>query len=271
MIKKLKLILIIIFCLYQNSAISKTTDKNDFNPKYLSNYLSALILKNNQNSDDSIKYFNLSKNLISKHQEYFKNYVNTLVVNGEVKKSINIIKKNINNDNTKFFETSLLLLIDGFKKKEFKENIELLYELEKYRDYSNYHFIVYEVLKSYNELFLTKKINLNNDNFGKLSLINEALQHCYLNEPDTSSKFINLINSDEGDYTRYLFFYINNLIKKKDFEKVISVSSSINELSSSLLIQQAKQWINEEKFYKFDQLFSCENEEYILSEFFFLI
>ncbi len=271
MIKKLKLILIIIFCVYQNSAVSKTTDKNDFNPKYLSSYLSALILKNNQNSDDSIKYFNLSKTLISNHQEYFTNYINTLVVNGEVKKSINIIKKNINNDNSKFFEARLLLLIDGFKKKEFKENIELLYELKKYQDQSNYHYIIYEVLKSYNDLFLTKEINLNEGNFGKLSLINEVFQYCYLNEPNTDSKFINLINSEEGDYTRYLFFYFNNLIKKKKFEKAISISSSINELSSNLLIQQAKKWIDNSNFHKFNDFFSCENESDILGEFFFLI
>ena len=174
-----------------------------------------------------------------------------MVVNGEVKKSINIIKKNINNDNSKFFEARLLLLIDGFKKKEFKENIELLYELKKYQDQSNYHYIIYEVLKSYNDLFLTKEINLNEGNFGKLSLINEVFQYCYLNEPNTDSKFINLINSEEGDYTRYLFFYFNNLIKKKKFEKAISISSSINELSSNLLIQQAKKWIDNSNFHKF--------------------
>ena len=45
-------------------------------------------------------------------------------------------------------------------------------------------------------------------NFGKLSLINDAFQYCYLNQPETNSKFINLINSDEGDYTRYLFFIL---------------------------------------------------------------
>ena len=43
-----------------------------------------------------------------------------------------------------------------------------------------------------------------------ISLINDAFKHCYLNEPETSSKFISLINSDDGDYTRYLFFYFNN-------------------------------------------------------------
>ncbi len=271
MIKKLKLILFILFLIYQTSAFSKTSDESDFNPKYLSSYLSAIISQNNQDSTDSIKYFKSSKILINKHEEYLKKYVMTLVLNGEVQKSINIIKQNVNKNNSKFFEANLLLLIDNFKKKKFEQNIELLYEFQRYREYSEYHYIIYEVLKGYNDLFLTKEIGLNRKNFGKLSLINEAFKYCYLNQPETNSKFINLINSDEGDYTRYLFFYLNNLIKKKDFETAIQISKSINDLDSNLLIQQAKHWIGNSNFNKFDTFFSCQNEADILAEFFFLI
>ena len=72
MIKILKLILFIIFFLYQTSTYSKTIDSIDFNPKYVSNYLSAIISENNHNSEDSVKYFNSSKILINKHEEYLK-------------------------------------------------------------------------------------------------------------------------------------------------------------------------------------------------------
>ena len=119
MIKKIKLILFILFLIYQTSAFSKTTDDMDFNPKYLSKYLSAIISQNNQDSDNSIKHFNASKILINKHEEYLKKYVMTLVLNGEVQKSINIIKQNRKKNNFKFFNENLLLLIDNFKKKKF--------------------------------------------------------------------------------------------------------------------------------------------------------
>jgi len=270
-IKKLKLILFIVFFIYQTSAFSKTTDRGDFNPKYLSNYLSAIISKNNHNIDNSIKYFNSSKILIDKHKEYLKKYIITLTINGQVQKSINIIRQNKVQINSNFFEAKLLLLLDNFKKKKFDQNIELLDEFQKYRDNDNYHYIIYEVLKSYNDLFLTKELNLNKKNFGKLSSINEAFQYCYLNLPETDTKFINLINSNEGDYTRYLFFYLKNLIKKKDFETAFQTSEKINVLNSNLLIQQSKQWINNSQFNKFNQFFSCENETDILAEFFFLI
>ena len=271
MIKKLKLILFIVFFIYQTSAFSKTTDENDFNPKYLSNYLSAIVSQNNKESDDAVKYFNSSKILINKHEKYLKKYVITLTVNGQVQKSINIIKKNRGQNNSKFFEAKLLLLIDNFKKREFDQNIELLNEFQSYRDYDNFQHIIYEVLKSYNDLFLTRELNLNKKKFGKLSSINEAFQYCYLNQPETNLKFINLINSDEGDYTRYLFFYLNNLIKEKDFKSALRTSREINVLDSNLLIQQAKQWIDNSNFNKFDYFFSCENEADILAEFFFLI
>ena len=271
MIKKLKLILFIVFFIYQTSAFSKTTDENDFNPKYLSNYLSAIVSQNNKESDDAVKYFNSSKILINKHEKYLKKYVITLTVNGQVQKSINIIKKNRGQNNSKFFEAKLLLLIDNFKKREFDQNIKLLNEFQSYRDYDNFQHIIYEVLKSYNDLFLTRELNLNKKKFGKLSSINEAFQYCYLNQPETNLKFINLINSDEGDYTRYLFFYLNNLIKEKDFKSALRTSREINALDSNLLIQQAKQWIDNSNFNKFDHFFSCENEADILAEFFFLI
>ena len=271
MIKKLKLILFIVFFIYQTSASSKTTDENDFNPKYLSNYLSAVISQNNQESDVAIKHFNSSKILINKHKEYLKKYIITLAINGQVQKSINIIKQNRDKNNSKFFEAKLFLLIDNFKKRKFDQNITLLNELQSYKDHDNFHYIIYEVLKSYNDLFLKRELDLNKKNFGKLSLINEAFQYCYLNQQETNLKFLNLINSDDGDYTRYIFFYLKNLIKEKDFKSVHKTSTEINPLNSNLLIQQAKLWINNSNFNRFEHFFSCENEADILAEFFFLI
>ncbi len=271
MIKILKLILFVVFFIYQTFAFSKTTDEVNFNPKYVSNYLSAIILENNNNSNDALKYFNSSKILINKHSEYLKKYVKTLVANGDVQKSINVIKQNKNKSSSSFFEADLLLLIDNFKKKNFYENIELLNEFEGYKDYGNYEYIIYEVLNSYNNLFLSKEPSFNNNNFGKLSSINLAFQYCYLNQSETSSAFINIINSNEGDYTRYLFFYFNNLIENKDFESTQQISKTINMLDSNLLIQQSKRWIDESNYKKFSQIFSCNNEEDILAEFFFLI
>ena len=145
-------------------------------------------------------------------------------------------------------------------------------ELKESSDNSNYHYIIYEVLKSYNDLFLNKEINLNDSSkLGTLSVINEAFQYCYLNKKETDTKFKNLINKQESDYSRFLFFRINYLINNNDFQNVKKISKTINILDSNLLIQQAKQWIDNSDLIKFKKIFSCQNESDIIAEFFFLI
>ena len=92
LLKIFKLVSIIIFFLYQNSLYSKTTTDVDFNPKYLSNYFSAIVAYDNQNNNKAIKYFNSSKSLINKHNTYLEKYIFSLVLSGQTKNAINKIK-----------------------------------------------------------------------------------------------------------------------------------------------------------------------------------
>ena len=268
---KFKLFLLVCIFLYQTSVCSKIKEAEDFNPKYLSDYLSAVISYGNQNNEESVKYFNLSKVLIDEYKEYLKDYVFALVLNSQVEKAINQIELKKNQDNSNFFEADLLLLIDNFKKKKFRQNVALLSDLKRYQNQNNYNFIIYETLNSYNNLFLNKVSSNQKNNFGKLSTINEALQFCYLNSQESESKFINLINSEDGDYSRYLFFYLNYIINKNDLDSAKQISETIKDIGSSLLIAQTKNWIQSSKFDKIKEVFSCQNETDLLSEFFFLI
>ena len=239
--KILKLVSIIIFFLYQNSLYSKTTVDVDFNPKYLSNYLSALLAYDRQNNNEAIKYFNSSKNLVKKHEKFLKQYVFSLVLNGQVKDAIKQIKSSKNKNSANFFEAYVLLLVDSLQKQEFEKSDLILNEFQKYQNDGTYQFVIFEILKSYKNLFETKKIDKNvKQNFGKLSLINEAFQNCYLENPRAKSNFLNLINSDDGDYSRYLFFYLSSIIKNKDLETAKQIAQTIDELESNLLVNQSK-------------------------------
>ena len=267
-----KIFFLVILFLYQTSVLSKTTDEKDFNPKYLSNYLSAKISYSNQNNEDSVKYFNSSKSIINKHEGYLKEYVFALVLNGEIQKAINQIKLNKDLASSDFFEADLLLLIGNFKNKKFKKNLELLNNIKRFQNQSRYNYIIYETLYSYNDLFLNKILKINsNKNFGKLTIINNALQFCYLNKPETKSKFINLINSKEGDYSRYLFFYLNYIISNDEIDSAIQISQTLDEIGNNLLISQSKTWIKDSNYNKIKEIFSCQRESDLISEFFFLI
>ena len=267
----LKIFFIIVTLLYQSTASSKTTDNNEFNLKYLSSYLSALLSYDNQNNDLALKYFNSSKNLLNEHDQFLKKYVFSLVADGQISKAIKYIQYSKNKNNSNFFEVKLLLVLDSLNKKNFVKTSKLLTNLKAFQQNDTYEFIIYETLKSYNKLFLDGIIESPNQNFGKISLITTAFQNCYLNSNKTNSHFINLINSAEGDYSRYLFFYLTKLIENKDYDSAIQIASTIDPLTSDLLIAQTKKWIDQSNFKKFKKHFSCKQEADILAEFFFLI
>ena len=267
----LKIFFIIVTLLYQSTAYSKATDNNEFNHKYLSSYLSALLSYDNQNNDLALKYFNSSKNLLNEHDQFLKKYVFSLVADGQISKAIKYIQYSKNKNNSNFFEVKLLLVLDSLNKKNFVKTSKLLTNLKAFQQNDTYEFIIYETLKSYNKLFLDGIIESPNQNLGKISLITTAFQNCYLNSNKTNSHFINLINSAEGNYSRYLFFYLTKLIENKDYDSAIQIASTIDPLTSDLLIAQTKKWIDQSNFKKFKKHFSCKQETDILAEFFFLI
>jgi len=267
----LKIFFIIVTLLYQSTAYSKATDNNEFNLKYLSSYLSALLSYDNQNNDLALKYFNSSKNLLNEHDQFLKKYVFSLVADGQISKAIKYIQYSKNKNNSNFFEVKLLLVLDSLNKKNFVKTSKLLTNLKAFQQNDTYEFIIYETLKSYNKLFLDGIIESPNQNLGKISLITTAFQNCYLNSNKTNSHFINLINSAEGNYSRYLFFYLTKLIENKDYDSAIQIASTIDPLTSDLLIAQTKKWIDQSNFKKFKKHFSCKQETDILAEFFFLI
>ena len=266
----LKIFYIIFALLYQTVGYTKTSDKNDFNYKYLSSYFSALISFDNQKNNKALEFFESSKYLKKKHNNYLKEYVYSLVLDGQIKKAVNQIKSSRNTKNSNFFEGKLLIILDLMNKKKYVQASKIIKTFNLSNE-NTYEFIVFKTLESFNNLFKNKKLQYSTSDFGKLSLIVNAFQNCYLNSNKTDSHFLNLINSAEGDYSRYLFFYLSNVIENKDYKTAKQISKTIEPFSSTLLISQSKKWIDNENYKKFNKHFSCQNENDLLSEFFFLI
>ena len=266
----LKIFYIIFALLYQTVGYTKTSDKNDFNYKYLSSYFSALISFDNQKNNKALEFFESSKYLKKKHNNYLKEYVYSLVLDGQIKKAVNQIKSSRNMKNSNFFEGKLLIVLDLINKKKYVQASKIIKSFNLSNE-NTYEFIIIKTLESFNNLFKNKKLQYSTSDFGKLSLIVNAFQNCYLNSNKTDSHFLNLINSAEGDYSRYLFFYLSNVIENKDYKTAKQISKTIEPFSSTLLISQSKKWIDNENYKKFNKHFSCQNENDLLSEFFFLI
>ena len=271
MLKKLIKLVFIFGLLYQTPIYSKSTTFNDFNSRDLSNYFSGIIAYENQNNSKALKFFNLSKVLLNKHDSYLKRYVNSLVLDNKVPQAINVIKNNGNKDNADFYDAYLILIIDSLKKNNFDEAEEYLTQSLKFQDQNRINLVIFETLKQYIYTFKNKKILNNKKNFGNLSLIAETFQRCYLKDEKTGAFFLNLINNQQGDYSRYIFFYLNYLIDKNKINEAENVVSQFDYINSTILLSQSKSWVENKKFKEFNKIFSCQNHKDVVSEFLFLV
>jgi tetratricopeptide (TPR) repeat protein len=271
MFNKLVKVLALFLLFYQTQVYSKSASFNDFNSRDLTNYFSGIIAYENKENTDALKFFNASKVLINKHNSYLKRYVNSLVLENKVAQAINIIKNKNNKNNIDFFNAYILLVIDSLKKNDFKKADEYLIQSLKFKDQKRFNLVISETLRQYIYTFKNKKILKSKQNFGNLSLISQTFQRCYLDEKNTGSFFLNLINNQQGDYSRYIFFYINYLIDNQEIDEAKAVGDQLEYINSTLLLTQTKSWLDKNKIKEFNKIFSCKNHNDVISEFLFLI
>ena len=256
---------------YQSPLYSKSKTLNDFNSRHLSNYFSGIVAYENNENSKALKFFKSSKHLIKKHNSYLENYLYTLVLEGKVQQAASEIKQNLTEDNSNFFEAHLVLALESLKRKNYKKSSKHLQRSYEFINNDRLSLIIVETLKQYLYVFENNKISKIKNKFGNFSLINEVFQRCYLNDKNTKTYFNNLINSQNEDYSRYIFFYINYLIENNEYDEVKNITDNIDYLNSSLLISQGKKWIEGQKSEEFKKIFSCSNPTDIVSEFFFLV
>ncbi len=269
-LKFLKLVLLILIS-YQTPLYSKSASFNEYNSRDLSNYFSGVVAFENQDNSQALKFFNLTRVLINKHDSYLKRYVNSLILENKVPQAINVLNNNANKSNSDFYDAYIILVIDSLKKNNFQKADEYLTQSLKFQNEDRIRLVIFEILKQYIYTFKNKKILDNKKNFGNLSLIAETFQRCYIEDKRTSSFFLNLINNQQGDYSRYIFFYLNYLIDNNKLNEARSVVEQIDYVNSTLLLSQSKSWVDKKKFDDFGKIFSCKDHNDLVSEFLFLI
>ncbi len=269
-IKKIKLFLV-IFLLYQTPLYSKSASFKDFDSKNLSKYFSGIIAFENKDNSKALDFFSSSKILTNKHDPYLKRYVSSLVLEKKVSQAINLIKQNLGESNSNFFDAYLLLILDSLKKNNLNQADLYLSEAFKFLGQSKINAVILETLKQYIFVFRENRISDDKKNFGKLSLISETFQKCYLGDSKTDEYFSSLISDPGTDYSRYIFFYLSYLIENNKIDDVKKITDEINYINTTLLLSQAKSWIENNNSEKLTKVFSCRNVNDLLSEFFFLI
>ncbi len=268
--KFLQIIFTLVIFFFTNQANSKISD-NSFNKKELANYLSAIISYDNQRNEQSLSYFNSSKSLVKKHENYLKQYIFSLVANNKVQRAIQEIKVLENNTSSKFFESYLLLTLDAIIKKNFEGSEEYLNKLSQYKDKGTYENAIFDTLKIYISTFKNKKLSSHKSSFQNLNLLNDAFLRCYLDDVNTIDYFDNLVNFPTVDYSRYLFFYANFLLQNQRVDEAKKLFQNQDTINNGLLLLQTEDWLINNEIKKITKIFSCKSETDLLGEFFFLI
>ena len=271
MFNKIFKLILTLLILYQSPSQSKSTSFEKFNSQNLSNYFSGIVALENKDNSEALKFFSLSKNILNEHDPYLKRYVTSLVLEKKVSQAINVIHRNRNKQNTNFFDAELLIILDSLKKNNINkayDDVVLALDNEKQ---NRFNIAILETLKQYIYVFKEKKLIQEKIGFGDLSLIAETFQRCYLDDLKTENFFSNLINKNDADYTRYIYFYLGYLVSKNKLEEAKEIISNIDYINSTLLVSQGKNWIENKNFKKFEKIFSCQNHNDIISEFLFLI
>ena len=227
MFNKLLKLFVILGLFYQTPLYSKSASFNEFNSRDLSNYFSGIVASENKNNSDALKFFNNTKVLLKKHNVYLKRYTYSLVLENKVAQAINVIKNDKNVGDIDFFDAYILLIADSLKKNNFDQAKKYLNLSLRFQNENRFNLVIFETLRQYLYTFENKKILSNKKNFGNISIINQAFQRCYLKQDSTRSYFLNLINNSDGDYSRYIFFYINYLIDRKKIDEAKAVTDQL--------------------------------------------
>ena len=269
-IKKIILILIIIV-FYQTPVVSESNSFEKFNSKNLSKYFSGIVASENNDNKTALNFFNSSKILLNRHNPFLKKYLYSLILQEKIPQAINLVKNNYGNENTNFFDAYLLLIIDSLKKNDFYQANLYLRETSNLIELENFNLVILESLRQFIHVFNEKKILSDKKNLGKLSIITETFQRCYLEDDLTESYFSNLINDNETDYTRYIFFYLSYLVENDRINDAEIIVNDLDFINNTLLLSQGKSWIENGQIEKLTQFFSCKNSNDVISEFLFLI
>ena len=269
-LKKILFILIITL-FYKTPLFSKSASFENFNSQNFSKYFSGIVAFENKDNSEALKFFDSSRILIENHDPYLKRYLYTLVLENKINKAINLVKSNKERDNINFFDAYLLLVLDDLKKRNFKNAYDKLNKLSNLTNKDRFNLAILESLKQYIYVFKEKKILNDKKNFGKLSIISETFQRCFIGDASTDKYFNNLVYDDESNYTRYIFFYLSYLIENNRTEDAKRIVGNLDYINTTLLLSQGKSWIENQNSKKLIDVFSCKNPNDIISEFLFLI
>ncbi len=264
-LKSIGLALFVITFLFTSHA--KSLDKFDRADR-VSDYFAGILSFNENEYDESYKFFRKLDGLESSHPDYSAKYLYSLVNSGNFREAFNYSKK-LERQNVNIFESRLVLGIYYLKYSKLdlaKENFQKAKETKRsvLNDYVTNSLNNWSNLKSSNlsnALIEIKKID---ERFENLKKIQNIFLNCYFDSPNTENLYKELISNKKTDFSRYNYFYASfmaNSGKIKEAKQI--VNSALKSYPRNLKLNQFKADLNENKNIS---IFNCKNEAHVSAE-----
>ena len=274
---RINLFILILFYIFLNTTLGFSKIKDIYAKKNISSYFYGLISLKNDNDEIGLDFLKNVEDLKDIHDPYLKELTFAFIKGNKVQEAINTLKK-IDEDSINFYEANLLLGVFYISQQNYKKaskKFNLIVENKKFFDFEK---LIAKILLNYSAIFEEKKINdtqlfldLHN-NYKSFVTIQEAFINSYLDNDNVDISFLKLINSTEADYDRYVYFYVNYLVRKNRYKDALYViEENTDVLDNNLLLDQTKHWLKKKEYKKIVKLFSFKNPKDIISEFFYLI
>ena len=264
-LKSIGLALFVITFLFTSHA--KSLDKFDRADR-VSDYFAGILSFNENEYDESYKFFRKLDGLESSHPDYSAKYLYSLVNSGNFREAFNYSKK-LERQNVNIFESRLVLGVYYLKYSKLdlaKKNFQKAKETKRsvLNDYVTNSLNNWSNLKSSNlsnALIEIKKID---ERFENLKKIQNIFLNCYFDSPNTENLYKELISNKKTDFSRYNYFYasfMGNSGKTNEAKQI--VNSALKSYPRNLKLNQFKADLNENKNIS---IFNCKNEAHVSAE-----
>jgi len=243
----------------------------------ISNYLSGLISLKNHDYNESYKYLKKIQLLEKHHSRYNAEFLSTLVILEKFDRAFAFLETASDGDEF-FFEGDLLLGLNFFKKKDYKNAEKYFKKLNKVYRYNLFDDFIGNVLIAWNKASQGEK----EKSFDILESIPKPYSHlkktqkvflkCYFDMEDTEDFFKNIIQNKNYNFSRYNFFLTNYFLFQNNEKEAFKVIKNAKEKNrSNLLIQETENFLKEGKGEEIKNFFNCKDPNDSLAEFFYII
>ena len=258
------LFVIIFFSTLQAKNFDKFNEAND-----ISDYFSGILLLNDNQYNDSVKYLKKLNGLEEIHINYSSKYLYSLVNSGKFNEAFNYSRK-LEKLKLDSYESNLITGI--FYLKNSKSNLAKKYFLKAKN--KNSRFILNEYISSsllnWSSLrgtdinYASLQLEKLDKRFENLKKIQNVFLNCYYNSSNTNKLFTELNSNNKIDFSRYSYFHASYAASSGKIDKAKNIiQSGLKLYPRNLLLNQYKIDLNNEK--KINS-FDCKKENHIAAE-----